>query len=105
MLFRSYVEFTLKPLEARDDVDEEALEEMGGIGNRTLRATYYVTEDAKWRLAKFLEDCGIEIEDGISFREYINYVPNQQVLAHVKHVPSQDGTTVFANVADTAAVS
>jgi hypothetical protein len=99
-----FVEFTLKPLAAGDDVDAEALEEIGGIGERTIRATYYVTEDALWRLKKFLvEDLGIEEEEK-TLRQMIDEAPGQQVFAHIKHQASQDGTSVFAQLADTAPV-
>ncbi|HOA52104.1 MAG TPA: hypothetical protein PKI05_07590, partial [Thermogutta sp.] len=44
-----FVQFTLKPISAEDDVDEEDLAEMGGLDNKTLRLTFYLTEDAVYR--------------------------------------------------------
>src|SRR6266487_695378 len=78
-----FVEFTLKPIQAGEDVDEDALEEIGGIGNRTLRATFYLTEEAKYRLDKFLEDLGI-LEEGKTRSQMISETPNSQVLVSVK---------------------
>lgn len=98
-----FVEFTLKPLQAQDDVDEEALAEMGGIANQTIRATYYLTENSLWRLKKFLVDLQIEEEDK-SLRQMINDAPGRQVAAWIKHEASDDGESVFAKLGNTAAV-
>jgi len=98
--FTEFVEFTLQPTSAGEDVDEEDLEAMGGIANKTIRATYYITEDALWRLKDFLGHCGIE-EDG-SLRNMIDQTPNCEVIAFIKHRASEDGQSVFAELAKTA---
>ncbi len=100
--FTEFVEFTLQPTSAGEDVDEEDLEAMGGIANKTIRATYYITEDALWRLKDFLGHCGIE-EDG-SLRNMIDQTPNCEVIAFIKHRASEDGQSVFAELAKTAPV-
>lgn len=103
-----FSEYTLKLLAAQDDVDADALTEMGGIANKTIKATYYHTDDAAWRLKKFLDDLGIEEEDedgeGLSLRQRMQMVAGRQVLVTIKHTASDDGTTVYANVNGTAAV-
>lgn len=99
-----FVEFNLNILAAGEDVDEDALSEMGGIANKSTRITFYLTENSVWRLKKFLaEDLQIE-EDDVTLRQMIGMAPGRQVLAHIKHTPSDDGTSVFANVASTAPV-
>ena len=98
--FTEFVEFTLQPTAAGEDVDEEDLAAMGGIANKTIRATYYITEDALWRLKDFLSHCGIE-EDG-SLRNTIDQTPNCEVIAFIKHRASEDGQSVFAELAKTA---
>jgi hypothetical protein len=99
-----FVEFTLKILQAQDDVDKEALEEMGGVRDKTIRATYYLTEDAKWRLRKFLEE-DLQIECGDkTFSQMIDEAPGQQCLAFVKHQASDDGQSVYAQLASTAPI-
>jgi len=99
-----FVEFTLQPLTAGDDVDQDALEEMGGFANRTMRATFYITEDAIWRLKKFLaEDLEIDGEDR-TLRQMIDDAPGKQVLVNIKHRASDDGG-IFAEIASTAPVS
>ena len=100
-----FVEFTLALAAAMDDVDSEALEAAGGIVGKTLRATYYLTEDAAWRLKKFLTDLGFDTEsDKFTLRQMIEESVNQQVYAKVKQRPSQDGKAIFAELADTAKV-
>lgn len=98
-----YVEFTLQPLAAGDDVDQNELKTMGGFANRVIRATYYITEDALWRLKKFLDDLGIE-EGDKSLRQRIDEAPGCQVFAQIKHEASDDGQAVYAQLAATAAV-
>ena len=95
-----FVEFTLQPTEAGEDVDADDLAAMGGIANKTIRATYYITEDSLWRLKDFLAHCGIE-ESG-SLRNMIEETPNCQVIAFIKHRASEDGKSVFAELAKTA---
>jgi hypothetical protein len=111
-----FSEYTLGILQALDDVDEEALTEVltqdNGevlkITDKTLRVTMWHTPEARWRLKKFLNDLGIPEEDDagtpMSLRERMQFVPNCQVYAHVKHDPSNDGESMFANVDRTAKV-
>lgn len=98
-----FVRFNCQPLQAQEDVDQDALKEMGGLENKMIRDTYYVTEDALWRLKKFLEDLGIEAEDK-SIGQMISEAPGCQVLISLRHRASEDGQSVFAEVAKTAAV-
>src|SRR5262245_54045316 len=55
-----FVEFTLRPLQASEDVDLEALDAVGGLDGKSTKATYYLTEDAVWRLKDFLDNCGVD---------------------------------------------
>lgn len=99
-----YAEFILQPLSAGEDVDEGDLAAMGGLTNKTLKDTYYLTEDAIWRLKKFCDDCGVEEEGDVSLRQRIESTNGCQILVHVKHEASQDGQTIYAKVGSTAAV-
>lgn len=92
-----YAEFTLRPIAAEADVDEEELEATGGLDGKTLRATFYLTEDAIYRLDEFHTHCGLDIQnDGLSRRARNDEVINSEVRAFVKHETSQDGTRIFA---------
>lgn len=101
-----FVKFALQLLQAADDVDEVALAEaLNGkaLHEKTISTTFYVTEDAAWRLGKFLEDLGFEPGDA-SYQQMMGQAPGKQVMIAIKHRPSEDGTSVFAEVASTAAV-
>lgn len=106
-----FVEFTLVPVTAGPEIDQAeldfALTKPSGekilLKDRTLRHTCYITEDAAWRLKKFLNDCGVE--DGTSLGAMINQCINASVLVTVKHTNSDDGETIYANVGTTAKVS
>lgn len=99
-----FVEFTLKLLEALNDVDEDALKDVGGIKDKTTRVTFYLTENSIYRLKEFLEHCGVDMEDEGSMRQYIAEAPGKQVVAHIIHEASQDGDAVYARVKNTTAM-
>lgn len=98
-----FVEFTLQPISALDDVDQEELTAMGGFADKTIKATYYLTENSIWRLKDFLDHCGIADEG--TLRQRIDETPNCQVLAVLKHEASDDGQSIFARLARTAPAS
>lgn len=99
-----FVEYTLKLLEAQEDVDTDALKEIGGIADKTIKSTYYLTENSVWRLKEFLEHCGVEMDESTSLRQLIGEAAGCQVLITIAHEASQDGSAVFAKVKNTAAV-
>lgn len=105
-----FVEFTLQPIETLDDVDEDdltaALTKPSGqkisLADKTIRATFYLTEDAAWRLDKFLTDLGFELGGDRSRRDIINETPNCSVLVSLRHRPSEDDQVIYAEVSKTA---
>ena len=107
-----YVEFTLQPMQAMDDVDEDALKEVltkedgtvTPLSSKSIRATYYLTEDALWRLQAFLEHLGFELDGETSMAQMVNETQGRQVIAYLKHEASDDGESVFAKLGGTAAV-
>ena len=68
-----FVEFTHKLLAAQEDVDEDELKVLGGVKDKVMKNTFYLTEGAAWRLKEFLEHCGIDEAD--SLREMIDETP------------------------------
>lgn len=100
-----FVEFMLRVVGADEDVDEEALEAAGGIEGKQIKATYYTTEDAIFRLDEFHEHCGIDLSDPASRRTRNDLVVNAQVMAYIKHRPSEDGTQQFMELSRTAPVN
>ncbi len=74
---------------------------MGGFANKTIRATYYLTEESAYRLKDFLDHCDAG-DDSMSLRERIGEAPNCQVMAFIRHTASQDGSSIYAELAKTA---
>ena len=108
-----FVEFTHKFLAAGDDVDEESLTEaltkpdgsVKQLTEVTMRNTFYLVENALWRLKDFLGHAGIDTtEEGKSLRNWIEETPGRQVGVFVQHVPTQDGSGTFAQIGRTVAV-
>jgi len=93
-----FVQFTLRPIGAEGDVDEQELEELGGFENKTLRATYYLTEDAAYRLDEFHEHCGVDITSPASRRQRNDDIVNAEVRVLVGHRMSEDGSAVYAEI-------
>lgn len=96
-----FVEFTLKPIAAESDVDEDELEELGGLEGKTIRATYYLTEDAAFLLDQFHEHCGVDLSEPASRKARNDEVVNAEVRGYIKHESSQDGSRTFARLART----
>lgn len=99
-----FVEFTLKLQAAGEDVDAEELAAVGGIADKTMKDTYYITEQALWRLKEFLTNCGLETDGDASLRELIEETPGKQVGISIRHEASQDGQSIFARIGKTFAV-
>jgi hypothetical protein len=91
-----FVEFNLRPIAIEGDVDEEELEAVGGLEGKSFKATFYLTEDAVYRLDEFHQHCGLDLEDGNSRKNRNDAVMNAEVRAYIKHEPSRDGTRIFA---------
>jgi len=109
-----FSEYTCQFQEACEDVDHEEIDEWltqpGGnktpIKEKTIKYTLYHTADALWRLKKFLNDLQIPETDDDgnvrTIRERMQDVPGKIFYGHVKHSPSDDGETMFANIDKTA---
>lgn len=99
-----FVEFPLQLVATYDDVDAEALTEaLNGkpITEKSMRVTYYLTEDAVYRLDEFHEHCGINITEPGKRKARNEDCVNRQVGIMVKHTSSDDGESIYANVAKT----
>jgi hypothetical protein len=102
-----FAEFTVAAIAALDDVDQEALQAIGGLAGKETTLTFYLTEKSAYRLTEFMiDDLGIDNDDGKGgtkgVRELLDMSPNNQFLGHVKHVPSKDGKGVYWEIDVTA---
>ena len=110
-----FSEYTMKILEAHDDVDEAALEEYltnaDGSKKRltdcTIKNTYYHTEGSIGRLLTFLDHLdGIKPGDAgeidASPRQRMSEVAGKSCVIHIRHEPWQSGEGVSARVSGTS---
>lgn len=99
-----YAEFQLQPIQVTNDEMVEGVEEVGGLEDKQIRATFYLTDQALYRLKDFLvDDLGIE-EGDKSIGQMLNEAPGKQCLATLKHRTSEDGKATWAELASTAPV-
>lgn len=102
---KDVADFQLKFLQVfgEQPSQEEVANFPGGVLGKTVRVRFFLTEAAKWRLDKFLiDDLGIEGE--MSRRQRLAQAQGRQVIGVIKHRPSEDGTTIFAEVSETSKV-
>lgn len=112
-----FSEYTMKILEAYDDVDTDALDEylttLDGTKKRlsdcTIKATFYHTENSIGRLLTFFDhldgitpDKAGEVE--ASPRQRMSEAAGKQCVIHIKHEPWQSGEGVSARVDSTSIV-
>ena len=95
--------FDVKVISPGPDIDASELAAAGGIGERHLRVTQFLTEDALWRLKNFLLALGLE-DDGSSIGKLLAETPGRQALFKIKHRPSQDGSELYEEVDSVAAL-
>lgn len=102
-----YARFTLKLLEASDDVDQEALKAaltkadgtVQALSERTVSVTHWDTPNAAYRLREFLNNLGIEDDDSAGgLGNMIQQVPGRQCWIHIRHKASEDGEGLYAEV-------
>jgi hypothetical protein len=102
-----YLKFQHKIIAPFDDVDPESIKEFEAdgetIAGQTVDNTFYITDKSAFMLKQFVENCGIDLS-GKSLAEALDELPNAEVIIHIKHESSEDGTRVFARVGSTARV-
>lgn len=98
-----FAEFTLNLLEALGDVDEEALDEAGGLKGKTMRLTMWLTDKSAFRFKQFLNHCGAG-DDDMTLRERIDETPGKQLVVNLRMgKPNANGTS-YLEIASTAPV-
>jgi len=100
-----FVRFTYALQAAGEDVDEDELKELltdkdgdiGAIGTKSIKDTYYTTPDSLFRLTDALENMGVDLTEK-TIRAALDETPNASVRIQVGHRASEDGTQIFAEV-------
>ncbi len=100
-----FVRFTIQPVAPGEDVDPEQLEAFGGLNALSKKALtrirgseFYISEDAQFRLKSFLEDVvGLDLGER-SMGEALPETMNKPIGFTIKHVPSEDGQEIYAEI-------
>lgn len=92
----AFVKYELTGISAGEDISEEQMEGID-LSKRNLSATYYLTEDALYRLKAMLESVGVPTE-GRSLGECIAEAVGARVLINVTQRNSEDGKDIFNDV-------
>lgn len=95
-------DYSLKVMSIMGDVDAAQAAEQGVVGS-SIRARFFLTEKAAYRLVEFLRD-GLGIDDSKPLTQMEADAPGRQVLVKIRHVASQDGKRVFEEVENYARV-
>lgn len=99
-----FIEFTVSPRGALEDVDEDLLAECTNWQDKKMRLTFYLTDDSLYRLKEFMEHCGIDLT-GRTIAEGIPETQGAMFNGYVTHEPSMnDPEKVYANITKTAPV-
>lgn len=95
--------YNVVTLAAQPDVDQGQLVSLpGGISGKTQRLQFWLTEDAIYRLERFLKDVmGIE---GVTTKQGLTMAVGRQFLGHVKHKPNtkDDNAPPYGEIDSTA---
>jgi hypothetical protein len=100
------VTFSLKPIQAQGDVDQQALMDAlkeKALQDKKVKLDMWLTDDAAWRLDAFFDNLGLDRTKG-NRSQLIGESMGKQVLVTLSHTTSQDGKQVFAQVKNTAKV-
>lgn len=102
-----YVRFWIKPMTPQEDVDTQAFTDFGGqeaLAKVKFRQDFYLTEDALYRLKKFLE-VTLKLDGaGKSIGELLAETANASLMISVKQSLAKDNSTIFSEIGSMAAV-
>lgn len=94
-----YCRFLCQAIAASDDVDQTLLESVGGLDECEMRVTFYLTEDAAFRLREFLEnDVGLS---GPTLEALIPQATNQVFRGYVTQQVNTDTGKPFSELKKT----
>jgi hypothetical protein len=70
-----------------------------GVNGKAVRDTFWLTEDALFRLKTFVEHCGVELPEDKSLGEALTEIVGQSVVGTIAQRPNpNDPTQVFAEL-------
>ena len=75
------------------------------LADMSMRLTFYLTEDAKYRLSNFMKHCGFDLEgEKKSYSQWISELPGAQFVGTIGQTMSDDGERMYSNITRTAPV-
>lgn len=94
-----YCRVWLQPIVAGADVDQDALSALGDHPfKRQMKIDFWLTSDSLYRFSEFFRDTlGLDVT-GKTLDELCPQMNGQTVKAEIIHVPSKDGTEIYANI-------
>ena len=96
-----FVEFMAKPMSPLDDVDPSLLQQVKNWRDKTLRLTFYLTDDAKYRLKEFLDKIGVPHANR-TFGECLPEVVGKTFKATIKHEIADKSKEPYAVIDDSS---
>lgn len=99
-----FVEFEVGFVAPGADVDQEELAAVNNWQKRSMRLTFYLTQDAMWRLQEFCDHCGVTYT-GRTWPEVIPELTGQQFTSVVEQTINTDkpNDPPYSNIVQTAA--
>lgn len=95
-----FVRVNMELVAPMDDVDQDALQAMGGLKNNKVRTDFYLTDEAMFRLQDFIiEHVGLDLA-GMSFDQAIPQLTNNQVGVRLKQIVSENDPSEMYSVVD-----
>ena len=91
-----YVRFQLGFQGFPPDVEQEDIDGID-LSKRQMRADYYLTEDAMWRLDELLRTMGLDMT-GKSYEEILREAVGQEITAVVVQGLNQQTNEIYASV-------
>lgn len=89
------INFVLNALQpAGDDVDMEVLSQRENWQQRNIRLTFWLTEDAAFRLSKFATEA-CRVDPSLTLGEMPPLCLNIPFVAEVRHRPRKDSPEIF----------
>lgn len=96
-----YVKFTVQIMSAEADVDADLLVDVD-FTKKQLSKTFYLTEDAGYRLKDFIKSCGLSGSGGLA--QALEEVKGAQVMVFVTTKASKSGDEFYNDIDKMAGV-
>jgi hypothetical protein len=106
-----YVDFQLRIVQPEDNVDQDELQEFGGLNNVIRRHRFLFDKDdeaafkrAEYQLKRFLTD-HLQVDPALGFKEAMDSAPGHSCLVDIgRRADKQDKDIIYEDIKRTAPV-